>query len=63
MDTLHPAPPPQTHARCVLVGAQRQRQIERFKEEPGVTVMLLSLKCGVGLNLTVANRVVLVDPW
>ena len=40
----------------------RARQIDDF-HGAGVPVMLLSLKCGVGLNLTVANTVVLCEPW
>ena len=31
--------------------------------EPGVPVLLMSLKCGVGLNLTCANTVVMCEPW
>ena len=31
--------------------------------EPGVPVLLMSLKCGVGLNLTVAQTVILCEPW
>ena len=26
-------------------------------------MLLMSLKCGVGLNLTCANTVVLAEPW
>ena len=37
-------------------------QICRF-EGPGVGVLLMSLKCGVGLNLTCANTVILTEPW
>ena len=28
-----------------------------------VRVLLMSLKCGVGLNLTCANHVILCEPW
>jgi len=43
---------------------ERNRCIETFKQDPGLTVFLISLKAGAtGLNLTVANHVFLVDPW
>ena len=42
----------------------RVREINRFKEDPDVGVFLMSLKAGaLGLNLTVARRVILTDPW
>ncbi len=42
----------------------RQAQIERFKTDPSARVLLISLKAGgVGLNLTVASRAYLLDPW
>lgn len=38
--------------------------MRRFKEDPEVKVMLISLKAGgVALNLTVANHIFLMDPW
>jgi SNF2 family DNA or RNA helicase len=38
--------------------------VKRFQEEAGIPVMLLSLKAGgVGLNLTAADHVFLMDPW
>jgi transcription termination factor 2 len=44
--------------------AQRDASLRQLREDPTVGVLLCSLKCGaLGLNLTVANRVVLVDPW
>mmetsp|Transcript_31110 Transcript_31110/g.91412 ORF Transcript_31110/g.91412 Transcript_31110/m.91412 type:complete len:152 (-) Transcript_31110:35-490(-) len=43
---------------------ERQRALKTFRSERGVRVMLLSLKAGgVGLNLTAARRVFLLDPW
>ena len=45
--------------RCVWFEWQRY-----FREDERVTVLLMSLKCGsLGLNLTCASRVVMVDPW
>lgn len=41
----------------------RTQALTRFKEQPEVTVILISLKAGgVGLNLTSAQRVYLMDP-
>lgn len=43
---------------------ERGKVIERFKKEKECRVFLISLKTGgVGLNLVVANKVILVDPW
>ena len=42
----------------------RSYAIERFRDEPSKNVILVSLKCGsLGLNLTFANRVVMMDLW
>ncbi len=49
-----------------LDGATRDRQavIDRFQDEAGPPVFLLSLKAGgFGLNLTAADYVVHLDPW
>ncbi len=44
--------------------AQRARSIGIFNKDPSVRILLASLKAGgVGLNLTVASHVLLVDPW
>ncbi|ANZ77554.1 BA75_04717T0 [Komagataella pastoris] len=44
--------------------AMRDSTLKEFNENPETTVLLCSLKCGaIGLNLTIANRVVLYDPW
>ncbi|KAG9306570.1 hypothetical protein G9A89_004767 [Geosiphon pyriformis] len=43
---------------------QRNEAINAFEERPDLNVMLVSLRCGgVGLNLTTANRVIMLDPW
>lgn len=43
---------------------QRQEAVERFQEDPTIRVFLISLKAGgVGLNLTAADYVYIVDPW
>jgi SNF2 family DNA or RNA helicase len=42
----------------------RQEQVKRFQEEEKIKVFLISLKAGgVGLNLTRAEYVFLLDPW
>jgi SNF2 family DNA or RNA helicase len=43
---------------------QRAETINTFHESPEYTVLLVSTKCGsLGLNLTCANRVILMDVW
>jgi SNF2 family DNA or RNA helicase len=49
-----------------LDGQTRDRaaQVERFQTDPGCNLFLVSLKAGgVGLNLTAAGYVYLLDPW
>lgn len=42
----------------------RQARVERFQADPAVKLFLISLKAGgVGLNLTAADYVFLLDPW
>jgi non-specific serine/threonine protein kinase len=53
---------------CYLDGSttlpNRQAEVTRFQEDESVKAFLISLKAGgVGLNLTVADYVYLVDPW
>jgi SNF2 family DNA or RNA helicase len=53
---------------CYLDGSTsikaRKEQVEKFQEDASVKAFLISLKAGgVGLNLTVADYVYLVDPW
>ena len=43
---------------------QRERCIRRFQEDPSCPLFLISLKAGgLGLNLTAAEYVFLLDPW
>lgn len=51
---------------CYLDGATRKRQaqVERFQEDDSVKIFLISIKAGgLGLNLTEADYVFLLDPW
>ena len=43
---------------------ERDKAIKSFNDDPNVKVMIASLKCGgIGLNLTMASRVICVDLW
>lgn len=53
---------------CYLDGStslnKRKEEVTRFQEDESVKAFLISLKAGgVGLNLTVADYVYIVDPW
>jgi SNF2 family DNA or RNA helicase len=42
----------------------RQERVDRFQSDPACPLVLISLKAGgVGLNLTAAEYVFLLDPW
>ncbi|MEO0470370.1 MAG: SNF2-related protein [Bacteroidota bacterium] len=42
----------------------RQKQVDTFQNDPSIKVFLISLKAGgVGLNLTAADYVFILDPW
>ena len=42
----------------------RKEQVERFNREPNLRVFLISIKAGgLGLNLTEADYVFILDPW
>jgi non-specific serine/threonine protein kinase len=55
-------------SHCYLDGStplkKRKEEVTRFQEEESIKAFLISLKAGgVGLNLTVADYVYIVDPW
>ncbi|KAI4704056.1 hypothetical protein J4E81_001120 [Alternaria sp. BMP 2799] len=42
----------------------RDKAISSFAENPECKIMLASLRCGgLGLNLTMASKVIMIDPW
>ena len=42
----------------------RERSINDFQDESEIKIMIASLKCGgVGLNLTMASKVICTDLW
>ncbi|TNE61070.1 MAG: ATP-dependent helicase [Bacteroidetes bacterium] len=58
----------QQHAYAWLTGdtatADRAKVVERFQRDPGVQAFFMTVKAGgVGLNLTAADYVFLLDPW
>ncbi|RLN78962.1 hypothetical protein BBJ28_00011788 [Nothophytophthora sp. Chile5] len=55
-------------SHCTFHGSMsreaRERVLTRFAKSPSVEVLVISLKAGgVGLNLTCASVVILLDPW
>lgn len=43
---------------------QRDKIKKEFETDPVLNIMISNLKCGgAGLNLTMATRVIVVDPW
>lgn len=47
-----------------MAASAREATLKLFKEDPGVSCILISLKAGgVALNLTVASHIYLMDPW
>jgi non-specific serine/threonine protein kinase len=55
-------------SHCYLDGStplpKRKEEVTRFQEDESIKAFLISLKAGgVGLNLTVADYVYIVDPW
>ena len=52
------------HAYLDGKSRDREKQVRCFQEDPNVPVFLISLKAGgLGLNLTAAEYVYLLDPW
>ncbi|QEN04236.1 DEAD/DEAH box helicase [Thiospirochaeta perfilievii] len=50
----------------IITGAtgQRERVVEEFMDDPNIKVLVMTLKTGgVGLNLTAADYVYIMDPW
>jgi len=42
----------------------RELSLSKFDTDPDVSIFLVSLKCGgLGLNLTAASQVFMMDPW
>ncbi|HYC83633.1 MAG TPA: C-terminal helicase domain-containing protein, partial [Chryseosolibacter sp.] len=42
----------------------RKEQVERFNRDPSIRIFLISIKAGgLGLNLTEADYVFILDPW
>ena len=42
----------------------RDESLTTFRDEPDKQILIASLKCGgVGLNLTMASKVICVDLW
>ena len=57
-----------SYTYCYLDGSvqniQRQQQVEIFQSKDSIKFFLISLKAGgVGLNLTAADYVFIIDPW
>ncbi len=52
------------YARLTGSTINRQAEVDKFQEDPDCRIFLISLKAGgVGLNLTAADYVFILDPW
>jgi len=52
------------HLRMTGATTDRETLVERFQKDPKTKVFVMSLKTGgVGLNLTAADTVFILDPW
>ena len=48
----------------VMSKKEREKNIQIFQEDANVNAFLISIKSGgVGLNLTAADYVIIIDPW
>jgi len=66
LDLIAPALDEAGISWCRLDGTTKDRGavVERFQNDPSVSVFLISLKAGgTGLNLTAADTVIHFDPW
>jgi SNF2 family DNA or RNA helicase len=66
LDLIAPALDEAGISWCRLDGTTKDRAavVERFQNDPSVSVFLISLKAGgTGLNLTAADTVIHFDPW
>ena len=47
-----------------MTSQQKESTLNTYRAQPDIPILLVSLKCGsVGLNLTCANRIILLDVW
>lgn len=61
---IHKEFPQALYLDGTISGARRGELVQSFQEDPKSSLFLLSLKAGgVGLNLTAADYVLIVDPW
>lgn len=52
------------HLSMTGASNDRQKLVEQFQNDPAVSVFVMTLKTGgVGLNLTAADHVFILDPW
>lgn len=66
LDLIEPTLPLGTFVRLdgTMTQKKREKSIKAFKQDSKIKVLIASLRsCGVGLNLTVANRIFLTDFW
>ncbi len=55
---------PFSYLTGALTSRQRKQQVERFENDDNTNIFLISIKAGgVGLNLTKADYVFIIDPW